>query len=213
MEQLGKLFGSIARVKIMRLFLQNPEIGFTSLDIRERTRLTVGASRREMALLQSAGFLKKKSFMKTETVVRNKKSLTRTKRVHGYIYDTSFPYQQALRNLLTDTEFISTDAVVKRFRPYGKIKLVLLSGVFRQDSDSRVDMLIVGDNIRRPQLERVIRVLESEVGKELTYAIFETPEFLYRANMYDKLVRDIIDLPHIKALDINILQQVPKPIE
>ena len=59
----------------------------------------------------------------------------------------------------------------------------------------------------------MIRVLESEVGKELTYAIFETPEFLYRANMYDKLVRDIIDLPHIKALDINILQQVPKPIE
>ena len=26
--------------------------------------------------------------------------------------------------------------------------------------------------------------------------LFETKEFIYRLNMYDKLVRDIIDYPH-----------------
>jgi hypothetical protein len=33
-------------------------------------------------------------------------------------------------------------------------------------------------------------------GAELTYAVFDTKEFLYRLNMYDKLIRDILDYPH-----------------
>jgi hypothetical protein len=38
--------------------------------------------------------------------------------------------------------------------------------------------------------------MEAEIGGELSYAVFETKEFLYRLNMYDKLVRDILDYPH-----------------
>ena len=53
-------------------------------------------------------------------------------------------------------------------------------------------------------------MLEAEIGKELAYAVFDTPDFLYRANMYDKLVRDVIDFPHEKVLDIGILNQIPK---
>ena len=38
--------------------------------------------------------------------------------------------------------------------------------------------------------------MEAEIGSELVYAIFDTKEFTYRLNMYDKLVRDILDFPH-----------------
>ena len=50
--------------------------------------------------------------------------------------------------------------------------------------------------MRRARIEEGIKKLEAEIGAELTYAMFDTKEFLYRINMYDKLVRDILDYPH-----------------
>jgi hypothetical protein len=41
-----------------------------------------------------------------------------------------------------------------------------------------------------------IRALEAEIGREIVYAVFDYKEFLYRLNMYDKLIRDVLDFPH-----------------
>jgi len=59
-----------------------------------------------------------------------------------------------------------------------------------------VDLLIVGDKMKKGKIEEGVRRLEAEVGTELIYAVFETADFLYRLKMYDKLVRDILDFPH-----------------
>ena len=64
----------------------------------------------------------------------------------------------------------------------------------------------MGDKLKRAKIERGIRKLEAEIGVELVYAIFETKEFIYRFNMYDKLVRDILDYPHevlLQAKDLS----------
>ena len=57
-------------------------------------------------------------------------------------------------------------------------------------------MLIVGDKMKRSKIEEEVRKLEAEIGTELVYAVFDTKEFIYRLDMYDKLVRDILDFPH-----------------
>src|SRR3989338_2689319 len=78
----------------------------------------------------------------------------------------------------------------------GRVKLIILSGIFIKNKDSRVDFLVVGDKLKRGKIEEGIRKLEAEIGSELVYAIFDTKEFIYRLNMYDKLIRDILDYPH-----------------
>ena len=90
-----------------------------------------------------------------------------------------------------------------RFKNGGRIKLVLVAGIFTQENggENRVDILIVGENLKRNRIERALRDMESEVGKELSYAIFETKEFKYRMEVYDKFVRDIMDYPHRILLD------------
>jgi hypothetical protein len=50
--------------------------------------------------------------------------------------------------------------------------------------------------MKKSKIEEEIKKLEAEIGTELVYAIFDTKEFIYRLNMYDKLVRDILDFPH-----------------
>lgn len=208
LEILGKLLGSVAKVKLMRLFLLNQEGGFDLADIKGRTGLDGKTVGEELRRLASIGFISKKIIRK-EVLLRGKKQPT-SKRVSGYVFNQSFCYREALYNLLIDTEFVDYKDVSARFKKAGKVKLLVLSGLFVKNAESPVDILIVGDNVNQNIIEKSIRQMESEIGKELTYALFETAEFLYRASMYDKLVREIIDSPFIELIDARILQQVPK---
>ena len=210
MDILGKLFGSTAKVKIIRLFLLNPEQGFDAKDVAARSRIPVATVRREIAALEGAGFLKKKSFIQEIIVKKKKKEIIKKKRVQGFFFNAQFKYRDGLRDLVLDTEFVDMENLTKKFKTFGKIKLVLAAGVFTRDPESRLDLLIVGDNMKKSSIDTAIRTLEAEIGKELAYAVFDTPDFLYRANMYDKLIRDVIDYPHQKLVDIGILDQIPK---
>ena len=93
------------------------------------------------------------------------------------------------------------EELVNRFKNCGRLKLLVVSGIFVQESDSRVDILVVGDGLEKRAIESALRGLEAEMGKELTYAFLETPEFTYRMGIYDKFIRDIFDYPHEKVMD------------
>lgn len=194
MEILGKLLGGIPRVKIMRLFLLNPETGFESGDVTDRCRISSSHSRRALSQLAAMDLISKKSFSKEVTNARTGKVLK--KRVQGWFLNPMFPYIKELRQLLVEGEFFKHAELAKRFKPAGRIHLLVVSGLFIQNSESRLDLLIVGDNLKKNVIQKTVNVLESELGKELAYATFETADFKYRVSMYDKLLRDVFDYPH-----------------
>lgn len=203
METLGKLFGSDARVKIMRLFILNAEATFDAIDIISRSKVSKKNLTREMRILESAGFVKGKSFFKESQKKVGKKIKVTKKRVSGWQLDYGFGHLKALRQLLVENSTFEHKDLVSRFRPLGKLKLIVVAGVFIKNPDSRVDLLIVGDALKKSAIENVLRALESEIGKELVYTMFTTDDFLYRLGMQDKLVRDILDYPHEKILDLT----------
>ncbi|GMQ95310.1 MAG: hypothetical protein BMS9Abin13_423 [Patescibacteria group bacterium] len=200
MEILGRLFGSSARVKIMRLFLLNPEDAFENKDISKKSNVSAATVRKELAMLSKIGFVGKKSFFK-EVPQRSKKSKPRKKRVSGWQLDRSFPMLLSLQTLLVSTEPLRKKEIINKLKRGGNIKLIVVSGIFLQNPDSRVDMLIVGDKLKKSAVQHALRIIESEVGKEISYALLETKEFMYRLNIYDKFIRDILDYPHDKILD------------
>jgi hypothetical protein len=201
MEILGKLLGTEDRVKIMRLFLLNAETPFDSASIAERSKVSKGSLRREIALLTKIGFVKQKNFIK-ETERKNGDNVKLVKKkVSGWQLAPEFPLLIPVRNLLISTEPIKKESIINRFKRAGKVKCIVIAGVFLQKEDSRVDILIVGDEIKKRAVENILRLMEAEVGKELSYALFETQDFLYRVSVYDKFVRDILDFPHEKILN------------
>ncbi|MCK9351968.1 MAG: hypothetical protein WCT49_02320 [Candidatus Paceibacterota bacterium] len=205
MEILGKLLGTEERVKIMRLFLLNPEMCFDAHDIMERSKVNKGELRREIGLLLKIGFVKPKNF--TKDIERKAGSSVKVlkKKVSGWQLAIEFPLLLPVRNLLISSEPVKKEDIIARFKNTGKVKFLVLAGVFIEKEDSRVDILIVGDYLKRKSVENVLRSIEAEVGKELSYALFETQDFLYRLSVYDKFVRDILDYPHEKILDkLNI---------
>jgi len=194
MEILGKILGNPARVKIMRLFLLNKGSKFKGKDVVKRSRVTSSVARSELKLLSSVGFLKKRGL--------------------DYFFNFSFKYVSEFEDLLViGSDTMDKDTIIGNFNKAGRLKLVLMSGVFIKNKESRVDLLIVGDKIKKSKIEEGMRKLEAEIGSELTYALFDTKEFFYRLNMYDKLVRDILDFPHeivlqTKELSTQTLKKV-----
>lgn len=201
MEILSKLLGTEERVKIMRLFLLNAEMSFDAGDIMERSKVSKNALRREVVLLSKIGFVKPKNFVKEIHKASGKKVKILKKKVSGWQLAIDFPLLLPVRNLLISTEPIKHEDIVARFKTAGKVKLIVLAGVFLQKEDSRVDILIVGDELKKKSIENGLRAIEAEVGKELSYALFETQDFIYRMNVYDKFARDILDFPHEKIYD------------
>lgn len=197
METLAKLFGGHARVKIMRLFLLN-ENNFELEDIVSRTRVTRGNVRKELNALSGMGFIKGR-------IVTKEGSRGAKKKIQTWYLNNAFGYLGPIKDLLIDPNLLVEDNFANRFKSIGKIKLLITSGVFIGDSQSRVDVLIVGDKLKKNVLQQVVKSLESEIGKELIYVVFDSEEFKYRLDMYDKLVCDILDLPHEKLLDTGQL--------
>lgn len=207
MDILSKLFGSGGIVKILRLFLFNPEEGFEAKDVVRRTKVDQDVVRTELAMLAKIGFIKRKSFYKeVENLSRRRSSSAvkkdpKRKRVDGWGLDEHFPYAKELQALLIGASPLWSRDISKRLKRAGNIKLVITSGVFVGDLDGRLDIMIVGDNLNKPQLINTIKDIEAELGRELRYAVFSTPDFKYRLGIYDKLVRDMLDYRHEKVID------------
>ena len=193
MEILGKILGNPTRVKIMRLFLLNRGKRFTAKDIVKRSRGSASSVRSELRVLSSIDFIKKRN--------------------DDWSFNSFFKYGKEFEDLLVRSDTLKTETILEHFKKAGRVKLIVISGIFIKNRDSRVDLLIVGDKMKRSKIEEGIRKIEAEIGAELSYAIFETKEFLYRLEMYDKLVRDILDYPHevilqAKELSTHTLKKV-----
>ena len=201
MDILGKLFGSEDKVKIMRLFLFNPETPFSVETVAERIKTGLFSARQELATLKQMKLIKPRSF--TVRVVKGKtgKQKTIRRKVSGFLLNASFPYLPEMQRLLLDTSLLKGDEIVRKLSQAGRLKLVIISGLFIQNNESRLDILVVGDHLKRSTVENRIKGMESEIGKELRYAAFETSEFNYRLGLYDKLVRDVLDYPHTVVFD------------
>ena len=194
MDILEKIFNSPAQVKIMRLFLYNSETVFDAAEIKKRTQLSSRAASKEIRRLSAAGFLRERSFAASGRGAQGK-------RIHGWVLHGRFPYLEQFKDLLVSCHEFERVAIAKKFSKAGRIKLLVISGVFLRSDFSRVDILLVGDHLRHAVITQALKSIESSLGKDVRYAVFETKDFLYRLSVYDKFVRDILDYPHEKLVD------------
>jgi hypothetical protein len=206
MDILGKLFGSPARIKIMRLFLLNGLEGFENADVAKRAQVKKEVARRELSLLGSIHFIKQKSFIKD---IKDKQGKVKGKKVRGWFLNPGFHRLEIIKVLLVGSEIMNKEEIAERFKKAGRIKLLAIAGIFLQDRNSRVDLLIVGDSLKRGMIDGIIKDIEAEIGKELVYATFETKEFLYRLNMYDKLIYDVLSYPHERVVETREFSTLP----
>ena len=193
MDILEKLFGNVSRVKLLRLFLFNPGVIFTRSDIVTRSKVPKNKLAPELSLFKRIKFIKEK---KIKTKIGEKFS----GRI-GFEFDPSFPLGQSLKTLL-NSDFLRKKAnIAKRFKNCGRLKLVVLAGMFLDNYDGRIDLFIVGDQLKKKTIDSIIKTIEADIGRELSYSMLETEDFLYRLSSSDKFIRDVFDYPHERVID------------
>lgn len=185
MEPLAKIFGSPARLKTLRLFVFNKDTAFTVAEVAGRAKIAKAAARREVADLVSAGLIRKKG----------SQSPTR------YQVNPNFEHLNALETFVRETTSVRPQDIIAILRRAGTLKLVALSGLFSGILEPQVDLLVVGDSLDERALTNAVHALEAELGREIRFAFFTTPDFRYRLGVYDRLLRDVFDYPHRVLID------------
>ena len=185
MERLAALFGSPARLKMLRLFVFNQDAAVTLDEIAHRTKLSKEVARREVKELLAACLIRKKGERATA----------------HYQVNPRFEHLTALNAFVRETTSVRPQKIIAELKKAGTLRLVALSGHFTGILEPQIDLLVVGDNLNDRTLAHVVHALEAELGREIRYASFATADFRYRLGVYDRLLRDVFDYPHRLLID------------
>ncbi len=202
-DPLAILFGSTARVKLLRFFLFNPSKSVLFDDISRRAKLVRRTARTEISALENAGVIKQK-VLYLDIPGKNKKLKS-----IGYILNKDFPELQALQTFLFETAPIDGKNLLKHLRKAGILDFVGISGVFVRDFEQRLDVMLAMKKFDESKVEKAIRSFEAEVGVEVRFSAMTSEDLSYRVGMYDKLTRDFFDYTHQVLVDkIGIKDEV-----
>lgn len=191
-QVLETLFDSPLKVRLLKLFLRNQDKFFHGKEIAKRTQADTRLLNRQLNGLLGIGFIRKK------TVTKRSKNL----KVGDYFsVNPDFDFYHELKSLVLKSSPASKEKILNKVLKLGRIKMLLLSGIFLNTDASRVDMFIVGDQINQKRIESFLIDLESEVGKEIKFAVMNTKEFNYRFHMFDRFVHDILEKPNEKLVN------------
>ncbi|MFC1700769.1 winged helix-turn-helix domain-containing protein [Patescibacteria group bacterium] len=184
-EVLEQIFNSPVKVKLLKLFLRNEDQSFTFFEIARRIKSSSSPCKRELKKLHDIRFV--------VTRRRDKKKI--------YSVNPYFDFYKELKTLILKSSPTSKKKILKKIRSLGGVKLAIISGVLINAENSRVDIMLVGDNINKRKISNLLADLEADVGKEIDYVILDTAEFDYRYKMFDRFLRDVLEQPHEKLIN------------
>ena len=194
-DPLAILFGSTARVKLLRFFLFNPSKEFTFDDICRRAKLVRRTARTEITALEKAGVIVRRTlYIPVPGKSRKMKAI-------GYALNKKFPELPALQTFLFETAPISGKNLLSHLRTAGTPDCVAVCGVFVREFEQRLDVLLAMKKLDEAKVERAIRAFEAEIGIEIRFAALTSEDLLYRVGMHDRLTRDVFDYPHQLIVD------------
>lgn len=189
---IEQLFGSKTRVKLLSLFLNNPDRSYYVREITRRIDEQINSVRRELSNLLSIGIIKSDP---------NQNKLY-------YEVDQKYQYFNELRSIFSNVNIKSKavkdtkeeDQIAKKLRTAGKIELAFMTGVFVRQSHIGIDLFIVGD-VNRAKVAKIISDIEREMGKELDYTVMTPEDYSYRLSLNDRFLTNIMDAKKIKLID------------
>lgn len=216
--KLGKLFGSNARVKILKLFLINPDNKYYIRQLARQLKLQVNSVRRELENLEELGVLISGSVIGErendhsgegdgKTISSNmtgRFSINETPSEKGekkyYKANIDFILFEEIKSLIIKAQVLYGEDFFNNLKKVGNVRLLILTGKFVNDLSSPVDLLIVG-RVNKIKLLKLIKDLEKELGREINFTLMDMREFKYRRDITDVFLYSILEGKKIVAVD------------
>lgn len=174
------LFGSKARSRLIRFFLLNPGAEFSAVEVSLKTLIPRPEASRELVRL-----------------AKMKLVIERSRKGRKYfIVNEDFPFYTELKSLVSKLNVHAQSQIFRKLKIVGEVKLILISGLFLNYPKSKVDMILVVNNVNRTKLKHAIAHLEAEVGKEIRFVLINMEELHYRLNMLDRFFIEFLEAPY-----------------
>lgn len=183
---LKRLFTSNTRIKLLSLFLLNPDEEFFIRELTRKLDEQINSVRRELDNLKKLGLLRSK--------VKNRKKY--------YIVNKNFALFPDLKNIVVKA-MSGKDELVKKISRFGDIEFMALLGVF-VDKPSPVDLLIVGD-VNKNDLQQFLDT-ELETENPIRFSVLSRDDFLYRVKCKDQFIMSILSDPE-NIIAVNKLEK------
>ena len=195
---IDSLFGSKTRVKLLHLFLNNPEKSFYVREITRTIDEQINSVRRELANMVSVGIVQ-------QDAIDNKLY---------YSVNEDYPYIKPLAAIFSDkntedgmgaASSVSWKDSLGRMRG---LRLAIISGKLVVGSSSAVDLLLVGDDMSAVTIKNLVKKIEKDRKIEINYAVISYDDFYYRMSVKDRFIMDIVRNKHSVLVDTeNIMRK------
>jgi len=179
---LELLFSSSARVKILTLFLLNPETRFYQREMESLTGLPIRAVQREVKRLETLGLLQR-------TVEGN--------RVY-YQVDREFFLFPELKSMVLKTTGLGS-LLREGLQNDDRITIAFIYGSYaanQETTTSDIDLFVIGELASR-ELHAAVREAEKVVHREVNYTLFSPEEFCQKARARNSFVLNVLEGPKI----------------
>jgi len=175
-DTLEILFGSKVRARLIRFFVLNPAQRYDTKTISEKIKVERKSMRADLNALEKIELI-------TSEKLKGKKL---------YMLNEDFPYYLEFKMLFIKSNIYPHCSEVKNYNSLGKVKLLVLSGVFLDKSKAKLDLLIVGDDVSRSAVARYVSNVEAEIGREIRYMQLSLEQFDYRLEMMDRFIAEFL---------------------
>ncbi len=182
MASLQDFIISKVRVKLLEVFLQNPQEMYYIRELTRKIGEEINAVRRELIHMQAAGMVKDEK---------------RGNRLY-YSFNRNYLFHKELISMIGKTTGLGL-ALTKASPKLGKIKFVMISGRFVRHmprAKDTVDLLLVGEIIM-PQLTELIKEQEAKLGREINYTVMTEAELSYRKTHNDPFIGRILEASRV----------------
>ncbi len=189
-KTLEQLLGSKSRIRVLRLFFHQPEEFFSLKKISQKTKVKPHLLRKELTTLKQIGFLKTK-YMK---IGKNRK-----RELLGG--NKEFSLWKELQGLVLASSHDLVSEIASDIKKLGAVKLAVLGGTFINQHNARADMLIVVPRLSQRKLNHFIGNIEAESGTDINCVVITPAEFIYRYNLCDRVVRDMLSPKNVRLIN------------
>ncbi len=181
---LEHIFGSRTRVKLLRVFLSNPDKDYFVRELTRKIKERINSVRRELDNLEKLGLIVAKQ--------NGQKKF--------YKVEAKFILFDELLALILKSQMTVERNLAKSIKSVGQISYLALTGIFTDVVDAQTDILIVG-KVNRSKLTRLVNQFRKELDKNVRFTVMTKKEFEYRNDLTDKFLYHILESKKIVITD------------
>ncbi len=198
-----QLFGSKTRVKLLSLFLNNPNRPYYVREITRKIDEQINSVRRELSNLLAIG------------IVRSDSNNNRLYYEVNQKYQFYAPLRSIFTNISLEEETDLKDTredneLLKKLKATGNVQIAFETGTFVRDHAAGTDFFIMGD-VNRARVAKFMNELEHDLGREINYTVMTPEEYSYRQRLNDRFLASVMAAKKIILVDERSANLKPAP--